>query len=124
MKKLVLCLLLLPLGSCATIVNDAMVPIAIAFSDGSSGQCTLRNKRGVWQTGIPATPLVRRSDDALIMDCETDDGRKVVSSLESTMGAEIVASAVFFDLGITDAITDKHRNYAPSFVIPIVAERQ
>lgn len=35
------------------------------------------------------------------------------------MGAEIVASAVFLDFGIVDAITDKHRKYPTSFVIPI-----
>ncbi len=40
--------------------------------------------------------------------------------MPSTVGAKIVASAVFLDLGITDAITDKHRKYATSFVIPMV----
>ena len=39
----------------------------------------------------------------------------------STVGAKIVASAVFIDFGITDAITDKHRDYPASFVIPIPA---
>lgn len=38
------------------------------------------------------------------------------------MGAKIIASAVFIDFGITDAITDKHRKYAGSFVIPIKAK--
>jgi hypothetical protein len=35
------------------------------------------------------------------------------------MDAKIVASAVFIDFGITDSITDKHRQYPASFVIPI-----
>jgi hypothetical protein len=35
------------------------------------------------------------------------------------MGAKIVASAVFIDLGIVDAITDKHRNYPASYIIPV-----
>jgi hypothetical protein len=35
------------------------------------------------------------------------------------MGGKIVASAVFIDFGITDAIIDKHREYPASFVIPI-----
>ena len=42
--------------------------------------------------------------------------------IPSTMGAKIVASAVFLDFGITDAITDKHRKYPASFVIPIKKE--
>jgi hypothetical protein len=33
--------------------------------------------------------------------------------------AEIVASAVFLEFGIVDAITDKHRKYPASYVIPI-----
>jgi hypothetical protein len=35
------------------------------------------------------------------------------------MDAKIVASAVFIDFGITDAITGKHRQYPASFVIPM-----
>jgi len=35
------------------------------------------------------------------------------------MGGKIIASAVFLDFGIVDAIADKHRNYASSFVIPV-----
>jgi len=35
------------------------------------------------------------------------------------MGGKIIASAVFLDFGIVDSITDKHREYPPSFVIPI-----
>ena len=34
-------------------------------------------------------------------------------------GGKVAASVVFFDLGITDAITDKSRTYPPSFVIPV-----
>jgi hypothetical protein len=45
-----------------------------------------------------------------------------VGIIPSTMGAKIVASALFLDFGITDAITDKHRNYPASFVIPIKKE--
>ena len=35
------------------------------------------------------------------------------------MGAKIIASAVFLDFGIVDAITDKHRQYPVGFMIPI-----
>ena len=53
--------------------------------------------------------------------CKTEDGREAVGSIPSRIGAKIVASAVFIDFGITDAITDKHREYPASFVIPVKA---
>jgi hypothetical protein len=96
-----------------------MTPIAISFSDGSNGQCHLQNKRGNWDAPIPSTYYVRRSDDSLNYDCKTSDGRTATGSMPSTIGAKIVASAVFIDFGITDAITDKHREYPASYVVPI-----
>lgn len=107
------------LVGCATLTNDAMTPIAMSFSDGSSGQCKLSNKRGEWNVQLPDTISVRRSDDALTYDCTTTDGRTANGKIASRIGAKIVASAVFLDLGITDAITDKHREYPESYVIPI-----
>lgn len=119
MKTFLVALLALAGTGCATLTEDAMTPVALSFSDGSNGRCNLQNKRGAWPTQIPTTVSVRKSDDALKYDCETEDGRKAFGSIESEMGGKIVASAVFLDLGITDAITDKHRRYAASFVIPI-----
>ena len=107
------------LTGCASITNDAFVPMAISFSDGSSGTCQISNKRMAIESKIPGSPLIRRSDDILILDCETEDGRSVRASVPSTIGAKIVASAVFLDFGIVDSITDKHRDYPASFVIPI-----
>ncbi len=119
MKKLILIPLLFMFG-CATITNDPMVPISLSFSDGSSGQCQLENKRGAWTANLPGTVSVRRSDDSLRFRCKTDDDREAFGSIPSSMGGKIVASAVFLDLGIVDSITDKHRNYPASFVIPVV----
>jgi len=104
---------------CATLTEDPMTPIAMSFSDGSNGYCDLTNKRGAWSTEIPTTVSVRRSDDGLRYDCQTEDGRKAVGIIQSVMGGKIIASAVFIDFGITDAITDKHRRYTTSYVIPI-----
>ncbi|HSD74523.1 MAG TPA: hypothetical protein VLB75_07110 [Steroidobacteraceae bacterium] len=119
MKKLITIALALSTFGCATLTEDAMTPIAMSFSEGSDGKCTLTNKRGVWQTKIPTTISVRKSDDGLKYECETDDGRKAVGLIPSHMGGKIVASAVFIDFGITDAITDKHREYPAVYVIPI-----
>ena len=96
-----------------------MTPINMSFSDNSKGTCYLDNKRGSWTANLPAQVYVRRSDDALKFRCETEDGRESFGSIPSEMGAKIVASAVLLDFGITDAITDKHREYPLSYVIPI-----
>ena len=121
MKNLLIILIsIFTLTSCATIVNDPNVPVSLSFSDGSSGTCNLTNKRGAWSGKIPQTFKIRRSDDALRYDCTTDGGKKGFGSIPSEIeGAKLGASVLFFDLGITDAITDKHRTYTSSFVVPV-----
>lgn len=111
------------LAGCATITNDAYVPIAISFSDGSSGECKITNKRMSIVAQIPSTPMVRRSDDNLTLDCTTEDGKTAVASVPGTIGAKIIASAVFIDLGIIDSITDKHREYPASYVVPVQTKK-
>jgi hypothetical protein len=65
--------------------------------------------------------MIRRSDDSLIYDCTTDDGRIATGYIRSEMeGGKMAASVVFLDLGITDAITDKHRTYQSDIVIPVI----
>ena len=106
--------------SCATIVNDAEVPVTLSFSDGSSGSCKLSNKRAQYQVEVPGTHRVRRSDDALKFDCKTVNGKTAFGSIPSEIeDAKLAGSVVFFDLGITDSITDKHRTYTPNFTIPV-----
>lgn len=107
-------------SGCATIVNDSHIPVSFTFSDGSEGSCTFRNKRGVWQSDVPGAVMVRRSDDNLNFDCVTERGGKALGMVTSEMdAAKFGASVVFIDLGITDAITDKHRTYQGNVVIPI-----
>lgn len=119
MRTSLMILMTASLAGCATLTEDAMTPIAFSFSDGGTGECHLTNKRGAWSAEVPSVVSVRKSDDALKYQCTTKDGREAVGSIESEMGAKIVASAVFLDLGITDAITDKHRKYVESYVIPV-----
>ena len=118
-KKILPLVALALVGACASITNDANVPVALSFSDGSRGECTLRNKRWTEKVDIPSTVMVRRSDDNLQYDCESSKGGEAVGGIPSTMGGKIVASAVFLDFGIVDSITDKHREYPASFVIPM-----
>ena len=119
-KALTLITFLVFLTSCATIVNDANVPVTLSFSDGSSGSCKLSNKRMQYQVDIPGTHQIRRSDDALKFDCKTESGKTAFGSIPSEIeDAKLAGSVVFFDLGITDSITDKHRTYTPNFTIPV-----
>ncbi len=122
MRYVALSLAMIGLAGCASLTNDAFVPMAISFSDGSSGTCQLTNKRMSISAEVPGSPMVRRSDDNLQFNCTTEDGRQAFASVPSTMGGKLVASAVFLDFGITDAITDKHREYPASYVIPVKAK--
>ena len=119
-RKLLSVSIIILTTSCATIVNDANIPVALSFSDGSEGRCKLSNKRANYDVEVPGTHLIRRSDDALRYDCETKTGKKGFGSIPSTVeGGKIAASVFFWDLGITDSITDKHRIYPSSFVVPV-----
>lgn len=111
----------LSLIGCATIVNEENIPLSVSFSDGSSGHCIFTNKRGTWESRIPTTSVyVRRSDDDLIYDCITVKGKAINGSIQSeTESDKLAASVIFWDFGITDAITDKHRNYQRDIVIPV-----
>ena len=64
--------------------------------------------------------MIRRSDDDLVYDCSTKDGRDASGQIRSEMeGGKMAASVMFWDLGITDAVTDKHRTYQGNVVIPV-----
>ena len=119
MKNFIVLVLLVALSGCATLTSDAMTQVMVGFSDGSDGTCTFTNKRGGWTGNVPGTISVRRSDDSLRYNCKTDDGRTATGATVSTYGSKHLASVVFLDLGITDAITDKHRSYAASLTIPV-----
>lgn len=121
MKLVIAMISILSLSGCATIVNDPYIPLSVSFSDGSAGECNFKNKRGAWPSKIPSTNImIRRSDDALVYDCTTLNGNKATGSIRSEMeGGKLAASVIFWDLGITDAITDKHRTYQGNIVIPV-----
>jgi len=124
MKNTIAIISLLCCGGCASIVNDANIPLTFSFSDGTEGKCVLDNKRGRWEVDLPGTTMIRRSDDALKYECVTEDGRESIGSIASKMdAAKFGASVIFIDLGITDAITDKHRDYERNIVIPVKGKK-
>ena len=107
------------IGGCASITNDSFQEINFK-GPGCKGKgvtCTASNKRGLWKFELPGTQLIRRSDDVLKIECKDRDGNEYQEAVPSRMGAKIVASAAFLDLGLVDSITDKHREYPPSIVI-------
>ena len=64
--------------------------------------------------------MIRRSDDLLKYDCETNDGKEAVRSIRSEVeGEKMAASIIFWDLGITDSITDNHRTYQGNVTITV-----
>ena len=124
MRHVALGLGVLLLAGCSSIVNDSHVPMTLSFSDNSAGECSLKNKRENYKTSMPATISVRRSDDSLVFDCKTVDGRSASGSIPSEFGG-IMAGNIILGGGIgalIDAESDKHRNYPSSFVIPVVAK--
>ena len=124
MRILSLLLMTTLLVACSTITNDSHLPINLSFSDNSGGQCNLRNKRESYVAQIPSSVLVRRSDDPLVYDCTTKDGRKANGSIISKVG-QTMAGNIIFGGGIgaiIDANNDMHREYPDSFVIPVVKQ--
>ena len=124
MYRILLATALVGLVGCSSIVNESHLPINLSFSDNSAGQCSLRNKRESYKTQIPASVLVRRSDDPLVYDCTTDDGRQANGSIISKVG-DTMAGNIIFGGGIgaiIDANNDMHREYPGAFVIPVVAK--
>lgn len=110
----------LPAG-CATLTNDPMQQINFVAPDCGPEielTCTAENKRGRWKFSPPATTAIRRSDDLLHITCfEPDRNVPQETSIPSSMSPKIAASAVFLDFGVTDAITDRHREYPPQIIL-------
>ena len=109
---------------CSSIVNESHLPINLSFSDNSAGNCDLRNKRESYEVQIPSSVLVRRSDDPIVYNCTTNDGREANGSIISKIG-QTMAGNIIFGGGIgaiIDANNDMHREYPASFVIPVVSK--
>ena len=108
------------LGGCATLSNEAMIPVSFTTPQCQMEiQCTATNKRGSWSFTPPQTVMIRRSDDTLHVQCSLPGGKQITSAVASDMEHGKMAASIFLlDLGITDAITDKHRTYPSQVIIP------
>ncbi len=116
---LVAMVLTVVLSSCATLTNDPNQEIQFIGMNCSDQavNCTMSNKRGTWTVDLPGSAMIRRSDDALRVECAGEEGKRYTMRAESRIGAKIVASALFLDLGIVDSITDKHREYPAQIMV-------
>ncbi len=125
MKPHVVLLTIAALSGCATLTNDPMQPVQFVAlgCKGVDLTCLAQNKRGSWTFKPPETVYIRRSDDLLQIRCDIPDRQEAyVQSIPSRMGGKIIASAVFLDFGIVDAITDMHREYPAQIVLPAACE--
>ena len=76
--------------------------------------------KGAIRRGIDKNRGSMRLPEHKLNELRKSDGKKAVGTIKSSIeGEKLGASVLFIDLGITDAITDKHRTYPSSFVIPV-----
>ena len=125
MLKFIGCMALaISTSACSTLTKDSHVPMNLSYSDNSAGDCSLKNKRESYSVEIPGTENIRRSDDSLVYDCTTQDGRTAQGSIPSTVGASMAGNIILGGgIGaIIDATNDYHREYPTQFVIPVVAK--
>lgn len=115
--------LTLLLTGCATLTNDPMQQINFVAPDCGPEielTCIAENKRGQWKFSPPVTTSIRRSDGMLHITCfEPGQNAPQETLIPSTMSPKIAASAVFLDFGVTDAITDMHREYPPQIILNV-----
>ena len=107
------------MSSCATLTNDPNQQIQFIGlnCEEETIRCNLSNKRGSWTVELPDSAMIRRSDDVLRVECSNSEGKSYLMTAKSKIGAKIIASAVFLDFGIVDAITDKHREYPEQIIV-------
>ena len=117
--KLFIILMVFAVSGCATLTNDAMQPVAFRTlgCPDSGVRCVATNKRGQYEFTPPTSVLIRRSDDVLKVECQDANGKQHRESVASSIGITKMAMSVVLDLGITDAITDKHRSYPQQVLI-------
>ena len=107
------------IAGCATLTNDAHQPVEfkVIGCETQEVSCTATNKRGRWDFYPPDTVMIRRSDDPLRINCNSNEGHFSHDVQSGAHTGKFAASIFLLDLGITDAITDKHREYPSSVII-------
>ena len=81
MQIWLICLALIGLGAC--VPRETHSPMDLSFTDGSKGECIITNRKMAIKAQVPSNVLIHRSDDDLVLDCVTVDGRKGSTSVPS-----------------------------------------
>ena len=112
------------LTGCATLTNDPTQPVHFATPGCAKSQehCLAYNRRGSWMFDPPETVFVRRSDDPLRVVCERSGRKPYTNETGSVIGPKFAASIVLVGVGLTDAVTDMHREYPPMVELALCAE--
>lgn len=96
--------------ACATITKGTTEVVDVRLSDCPKNmECTATNKKGVWEFTAPGTVQVRKSDDALRIECR-EDGQHASRSLMPTSDSSIWGNVVVGGIvgaGV-DANSDAH----------------
>lgn len=94
MKTLLITLTCLSLSACASIVTGTTQSVSIETSQ-NSAQCELKNDKGKWHVSdTPASVVVQRSYDDLIVTCHKS-GLSGSASFKSTTKAMAIGNIVF-----------------------------
>ena len=108
-------------AGCATFTNDPyqLVQFVAPYCGNKKIECTATNKRGAHEFSPPALVRIQRSDDDLNVVCKMKDTTQLLpkDKVRSRMQGSIYELAFALDLGIVDAVKDRHREYPDPIVL-------
>ena len=107
-------------AGCATLTNDPyqLIQFVAPYCGNKKIECTATNKRGDHNFSPPEIVRIQRSDDDLTVVCKMNGTDlspqdKVLSRMKGSIYELVLA----LDLGIVDAIKDRHREYPDPIVL-------
>ena len=106
-------------GGCASITKGTSDVIHVEVANcGEKIQCTASNKKGSWEFDAPGSVRIKKSDDALRIECE--DGEHTVTRSVSPVGGAMIWGNVLaggiIGAGV-DASTDANQELPDSIAI-------
>lgn len=120
---LLLAILAFALGGCATLSNGSATPVTIWLSDGTEGVCRFINEHMDQSFYVPGTVMVPRSDEDLMIVCESISGKIGQVILASEIDTAKMTTSLLLDpsggMALIDYITDAHRYYPDMWVVPV-----
>ena len=119
MKNLALfAFVLVLLSGCASVLDrDVQTIRVIATCNGKSvpAQCTLENKKGLWEVNAPGSVTIQKDISGLRVQCHSPFFKGGATQLNAGISSFLVGNALiggFVGVGV-DVITGKGFNYNP-----------